>query len=223
MNHVPSVRLVSSPPPSHAACPTQCVATSERDKTTTNLSVPREKQHIHINNAYRCSPPPPPPPPTSSQCSVVLPMLASTATDSRFLDLVGNQSPTRDTHTYTHTHTHGKALLLFKEPAPLSSRLIIITTNGTNLMSSTSPQSSGLDGPLEVTLFCIHFTVHTGQIYIIAHCDPTDPSSPPSSPLSMLYHVLRVLVPSTEPLLHRPVLCLYRALLRRLWQRRPHH
>ena len=127
------------------------------------------------------------------------------------------------THVHTHTHTHGKALLLFKEPAPLSSRLIIITTNGTNLMSSTSPQSSGLDGPLEVTLFCIHFTVHTGQIYIIAHCDPTDPSSPPSSPLSMLYHVLRVLVPSTEPLLHRPVLCLYRALLRRLWQRRPHH
>ena len=126
VNHVPSVRLVSSPPPSHAACPTQCVATSERDKTTTNLSVPREKQHIHINNAYRCSPPPPPPPPTSSQCSVVLPMLASTATDSRFLDLVGNQSPTRDTHTYTHTHTH-----TWKSVTPVqgASSLIITVDN----------------------------------------------------------------------------------------------
>ena len=128
------------------------------------------------------------------------------------------------THVHTHTHTHTwKSVTPVQGASYLSSRLIIITTNGTNLMSSTSPQSSGLDGPLEVTLFCIHFTVHTGQIYIIAHCDPTDPSSPPSSPLSMLYHVLRVLVPSTEPLLHRPVLCLYRALLRRLWQRRPHH
>lgn len=90
-----------------------------------------------------------------------------------------------------------------------------------HLWKSVTPAqgaSCAILGQLEVTLFHTHF-IHTRQIYIIVDSDRSHPSSVSSPSHSML----RVLVPSTEPLQHRPVLCLYRALLRRLWQRRPHH